>query len=42
MTYNKGHERIPENWYRIPTDYGLISFNLDLINLTLKYPELAR
>lgn len=42
LTYNKGHERIPENWYRIPVDYGVVSFNLDLVNLLTKYPERMR
>lgn len=42
MTYNMGHERIPENWYRAPLDYDLPSFNLDLLALITRYPELAR
>lgn len=42
MTYTMGHERIPENWYRAPLDYDLPSFNLDLLSLITRYPELAR
>ena len=42
FTYNKGYERIPENWYRRPVDFGLIDLNLDTVALILKYPELGR
>ncbi len=42
LVYNKGHERIPENWYRLPVDYTLVQFNLDLINWMTQYPELGR
>ncbi|GKT48188.1 dothistromin biosynthesis peroxidase dotB [Colletotrichum spaethianum] len=42
LTYNRGWERIPENWYRMPVDYGLVQLNLDLVDLILKYPELGR
>lgn len=42
MEYREGWERIPENWYRTPVDYGLIGLNLDLIDWVVKYPELAR
>lgn len=41
LVYNKGHERIPENWYRRPVDYGLVSLNLDLLDWILQYPQLA-
>lgn len=41
MVYNEGWERIPENWYRIGTDYGLVDLNLDLIDWVTKYPELG-
>ncbi|KAI0389929.1 Chloroperoxidase [Xylariaceae sp. FL0594] len=40
LVYNEGHERIPENWYRIAADYGLVNYNLDLVPLLLKHPEL--
>ncbi|KAG9494907.1 hypothetical protein J7337_013136 [Fusarium musae] len=33
LVYKRGHERIPENWYRRSIDYGLIGLNLDLLNL---------
>lgn len=42
MTYKRGHERIPENWYRRPVDYGLISFNLDLLQLVAMDPRQGR
>ena len=42
MEYREGWERIPENWYRTPLDYGLIGLNLDIIDWVVKYPELAR
>jgi hypothetical protein len=42
LTYREGWERIPENWYKTPVDYGLISLNLDVIDFILKYPELGR
>ncbi|KAJ5478289.1 hypothetical protein N7530_003798 [Penicillium desertorum] len=41
LTYREGWERIPENWYKTPVDYGLISLNLDVIDFILKYPELG-
>ncbi|PGH00424.1 hypothetical protein GX51_05832 [Blastomyces parvus] len=41
LEYKEGWERIPENWYRTPVDFGLIQFNLDIIDWVLKYPELA-
>lgn len=42
MEYRKGHETIPENWYRKPVEYGLIPLNLDLIDWILKHPVLGR
>lgn len=42
LTYREGWERIPENWYKSPVDYGLIQLNLDTIDLLTKYPELGR
>ncbi|KAH7336707.1 Chloroperoxidase [Rhexocercosporidium sp. MPI-PUGE-AT-0058] len=41
FTYNYGWERIPQNWYRIPADYGLVGLNLDVISFVLKYPQLG-
>ncbi|GIK00968.1 hypothetical protein Aspvir_004998 [Aspergillus viridinutans] len=41
LTYREGWERIPENWYKTPLDYGLVQLNLDLVDWILKYPELA-
>lgn len=42
LTYNRGWETIPQNWYRYPIDYGLVQMNLDLVSWILKYPELGR
>ncbi|PGH09596.1 hypothetical protein AJ79_05652 [Helicocarpus griseus UAMH5409] len=41
LEYKEGWERIPDNWYRRPVDYGLIGLNLDVIHWVLQYPELA-
>ncbi|KAJ9134364.1 Oxidase [Pleurostoma richardsiae] len=41
LVYNRGYERIPENWYRRPVDYSLIDLNLDVVDWVLKYPELG-
>ncbi|KAJ5918280.1 hypothetical protein N7454_010655 [Penicillium verhagenii] len=41
LTYREGWERIPENWYKTPVDYGLIQLNLDTIDWILQYPELG-
>jgi len=41
LQYNRGWERIPENWYRTPSDYGLLNLNVDLLDWISKYPELA-
>ncbi|KAF7179936.1 hypothetical protein CNMCM7691_008988 [Aspergillus felis] len=41
LTYREGWERIPENWYKTPLDYGLVQLNLDLVDWSLKHPELA-
>lgn len=42
LTYREGWERIPENWFKTPIDYGLIQLNLDTIALMAEYPELGR
>ncbi|KAF2767032.1 Cloroperoxidase [Teratosphaeria nubilosa] len=39
--YDKGHERIPENWYKTGLDYGLVQLNLDILHFILKYPIFA-
>ncbi|KAJ9249975.1 hypothetical protein DTO195F2_8345 [Paecilomyces variotii] len=41
FTYKEGWERIPENWYKTPLDYGLVQLNVDLLDFLLQYPELA-
>ncbi|KAJ4312889.1 hypothetical protein N0V84_009698 [Fusarium piperis] len=40
LTYKRGWERIPENWYRRPVDYGLVELNIDVLALGAKHPEL--
>lgn len=41
FTYNKGWERIPDNWYKTPLDWGLVQLNLELLSWIAKYPVLA-
>jgi hypothetical protein len=41
LEYKRGWERIPENWYKTPIDYSLISLNLDLVQWIARYPVLA-
>ncbi|KAJ5095070.1 hypothetical protein N7532_007361 [Penicillium argentinense] len=41
LTYREGWERIPENWYKTPVDWGLIQLNLDTIDWIAQYPELG-
>ncbi|KAF2729108.1 oxidase [Polyplosphaeria fusca] len=38
MVYRRGHERIPENFYKIPVDYTLIQLNADLLAWYLMDP----
>jgi hypothetical protein len=42
LEYRKGHETIPENWYRKPIEYGLVPLNLDIISWVMKHPVLGR
>jgi hypothetical protein len=42
LEYRKGHETIPEDWYRKPVEYGLIPLNLDIVSWVLKHPVLGR
>lgn len=42
FTYNEGWERIPDNWYKTPVDYGLVQLNLDTVGFVTKHPELGR
>lgn len=39
LTYQVGYERIPDIWYRRPTDYIIPLFDLDLVSAGLKHPE---
>jgi hypothetical protein len=41
LEYKRGWERIPENWYRIAGDYGLVPLNLDLLAWVARHPQLA-
>ena len=41
LVYNRGWERIPENWYRIHSDYTLVDLNIDLVQWLEKHPRLA-
>lgn len=41
FTYQRGHERIPEQWYHRPVPYGLVTLNLDLVDWILRNPVLA-
>ncbi|KAH7397234.1 Chloroperoxidase [Pyrenochaeta sp. MPI-SDFR-AT-0127] len=41
LEYRKGHETFPDNWYRKPIEYGLVSLNLDIIGWVAKYPVLG-
>lgn len=41
LVYKEGHERIPENWYRISVDYTLVALNADIVTWVLHYPTLA-
>ncbi|PLB40790.1 peroxidase family protein [Aspergillus candidus] len=41
LEYREGWERIPENWYKTPVDFGLVELNLILIDWLAKHPELA-
>jgi hypothetical protein len=42
FVYNKGAERIPENWYRRPTPYGFANFAVDLAEWATKFPTLLK
>ncbi|CUA69051.1 hypothetical protein RSOLAG22IIIB_08301 [Rhizoctonia solani] len=39
LTYQPGHERIPENWYRRPDEYDIPLISLDFDKLALEHPE---
>ncbi|KDN40748.1 hypothetical protein RSAG8_07923, partial [Rhizoctonia solani AG-8 WAC10335] len=39
LTYQPGHERIPENWYRRSGDYDFALISLDFHKLVLEHPE---
>ena len=41
LKYNVGWERIPENWYRLAGDYGLVNLNVDLVAWVHRHPKLA-
>ncbi|QRV75403.1 peroxidase family 2 domain protein [Ceratobasidium sp. AG-Ba] len=39
LTYQKGYERIPDNWYKRNVDYSIPLYTLDLLYAGLKHPE---
>lgn len=41
MTYNEGWEQIPQNWFRVPVDYGIVQLNVDLVDWIVAHPQLA-
>jgi hypothetical protein len=41
LEYRYGHESIPQNWYRVPVDWGLAGLFTDMLDWFTKYPELA-
>ncbi|KAF2994254.1 hypothetical protein E8E13_001492 [Curvularia kusanoi] len=41
LEYREGHETIPQNWYRMSGEYGLVPMNLDLVSWVMKHPELG-
>ncbi|CZT19509.1 related to oxidase [Ramularia collo-cygni] len=41
FTYKRGHERIPDNFYRRPVPYGLVGLNLDLVHWITRNPVLG-
>lgn len=42
LEYKEGHERIPQNWFRRSSEYGLVPLNLDIVDWVVKHPELGR
>ncbi|KAF7534854.1 heme-thiolate peroxidase [Neopestalotiopsis clavispora] len=40
MVYQRGHERMPNNWYRRPIPWGLVDLNLDVLKWSEKHPFL--
>ncbi|KAG8793539.1 hypothetical protein FRC12_002409 [Ceratobasidium sp. 428] len=39
LTYQLGHERIPENWYRRKSTYGLVPYFADIAYAGIQHPE---
>ncbi|CAE6449554.1 unnamed protein product [Rhizoctonia solani] len=39
LTYQKGYERIPDNWYKRSIDYSIPLYAVDLLYAGLKHPE---
>jgi hypothetical protein len=46
LTHKKGHERIPDNWFRRPTGllngYGNVEFAVDLIKMAMVNPGILK
>jgi hypothetical protein len=41
LKYNKGCERIPQNWYRYNGEYTLVDLNVDFVAWILKHPRIG-
>jgi len=41
FVYSEGSERIPENWYRRPTDYDTVDILADILTWSQKYPNVV-
>ncbi|KAF8699333.1 Peroxidase, family 2, partial [Rhizoctonia solani] len=39
LTYQRGYERIPDNWYKRAIDYSIPLYSVDLLYAGLKHPE---
>ena len=42
LEYKEGWEQIPQNWYRTPVDYSIVSLNLDIVAWVLQDPSIAK
>ncbi|KAK6216308.1 hypothetical protein LQW54_003699 [Pestalotiopsis sp. IQ-011] len=40
MVYQRGHERMPDNWFRRPIPWGLVDLNLDVLKWSERHPFL--
>lgn len=42
FVYKRGEERIPENYYRRPTPYGVVEYSNDLVKWAEQYHFLLK